>query len=76
MMMTRTMNIKAVHMNPSHSASQCAFLCRPRVFLTLLSPALGLVFPNQPFRRGKSRFWTPRYHNSKGEGYFVDMSSS
>lgn len=29
-------------------------------------PALGLVFPDQPFWRGKSRFWSPRDHNSKG----------
>lgn len=41
--------------------------CRPGVlFLTLLFPALGLVFPDQPFWRGKSRFWSPRDHNSKG----------
>lgn len=41
--------------------------CPPKVlFLTLLSPALGLVFPDQPFWRGKSRFWSSRDHNPKG----------
>lgn len=50
--------------------------CRPRIlFVTLLFPALGLVFPDQPFWQGKSRFWSPRDHNSKGEGYSIAIWS-
>lgn len=50
--------------------------CPPKVlFLALLSPALGLVFPDQPFWRGKSRFWSSRDHNPKGKGYFIAVLS-